>query len=81
MKRVVYGIGAFFAGLVLFLAGRATGHAFTRTGLFTWLCYGAAFGVYALADWLGIIPSPYEPSMRDMLHRDSDNSDKEDHSA
>ena len=31
-----------------------------------------AFGIYALVDWLGWIPGPYDTSVRNMLHRGED---------
>ena len=59
VRRVLVGIAALIAGLVVYT------YSTSRVlGIMT----GAA--VIALADWLGLMPGPFQQSARDLMHGD-----------
>jgi hypothetical protein len=72
MRRIMIGGVAGFAGYAVVAAveaviGPILGHTVSRTGFFF-----VALAVYGAADRVGLIPGPYEPTMRDILRDTSD---------
>ena len=65
MRRVLVGVVAVAVGVGVFaISGRR------------FVAIAAALALIAAADWLGLMPSPYEPSMRELLHGDGNDGKK-----
>ena len=68
IRRVLAGLVAGALGLPVYMYFR------NRLGL---VAAGAVIlGVYGFIDWLGVLPPPYEPGMRSLLHGDGESEGK-----
>ena len=71
IRRILAGLVAGAIGAPVYLYFRNHG------GL---IAAGAVImGIYGFIDWLGVLPSPYEPNIRSMLHGGDESKDKPDY--
>ena len=78
MRRILAGVVAFVAGLTVYIyTGSLAQSAAALPPKAALLAgFAIAVGTYALIDWLGLLPPPFEHTARTLMHDDpSESSD------